>query len=146
MATELRLKVAVCHFRRRYTGIREAAARGPRRAPAAAVRQSFPHDELNDVSPEITDVNEIEPGQLHVAGCIPVDVGSVNGPYDAVQPLHQPTSRLPALCLLVGVTRAAESLPPEAVDALLELLAEEPGPRRVSRLREARGGCRGRRP
>ncbi|MDO8614284.1 MAG: hypothetical protein Q7T33_00925 [Dehalococcoidia bacterium] len=31
---------------------------------------------------------------------------------------------LAALCLLLGVTRAAEALPPETIDALIEALAD----------------------
>ena len=44
---------------------------------------------------------------------------------------------LAALCLLVGVTEAAAALPPDAVEGLLEVLAdlegEERGPRRTGR-------------
>lgn len=32
---------------------------------------------------------------------------------------------LAALCLVAGVVRAAEELPPDAIEALLELLAED---------------------
>ncbi len=50
---------------------------------------------------------------------------------------------LAALCLLVGITRAAEALPPEAIDALIEALSGEEEPRRTGR-RPRRSGCRGR--
>ncbi len=49
------------------------------------------------------------------------------------------------LCLLLGVSRAAEALPPDAVDALIELLAlepERPGHGRVPRGRDKRRGRR----
>jgi hypothetical protein len=46
-----------------------------------------------------------------------------------------------ALCLLLGVARAARTLPPDAVEALLEVLASGPAPRRRARP----GSCRGRR-
>ncbi len=52
---------------------------------------------------------------------------------------------LAALCLLVGVTRAAESLPPDAVEALLEILAEGPEPSRTPRAGRRQGGCHERR-
>jgi hypothetical protein len=51
---------------------------------------------------------------------------------------------LAALCLFVGVTKAAESLPPDAIDALLELLVAE-GREHASRPageRRRRGRCR----
>ena len=35
---------------------------------------------------------------------------------------------LAALCLLLGVTRAAAALPPDAVEGLLQLLEAEAGP------------------
>ncbi len=47
---------------------------------------------------------------------------------------------LAALCLLYGVVKAAEALPPDAVEALLEMLAvDEPAQRRHGQ------GARGRR-
>ena len=56
---------------------------------------------------------------------------------------------LAALCLALGVTRAAAALPPEAVEALLETLQPEgngePGRRRASGRRQGRGERRGRR-
>ncbi len=58
---------------------------------------------------------------------------------EAIQREHW---ELAALCLLVGVTRAAESLPPDAVEALLEILAEGPEPRRTPRTGRREGGCR----
>lgn len=48
-----------------------------------------------------------------------------------------------ALCLLVAMTKALESLPPDAVDALLELLVEEGREKPPRPARERR--CRGRR-
>ena len=47
---------------------------------------------------------------------------------------------LAALCLLVGVTEAARALPPEAVEALIDVLAAEPdpSPRRRGRRRDRR--------
>ena len=59
---------------------------------------------------------------------------------------------LAALCLLVGVTEAAESLPPGAADELIELLAEPPrrrvrgpdGPDAGARRHSGRSGRRGR--
>ncbi len=48
-----------------------------------------------------------------------------------------------ALCLLFGVTRAAEALPPDAVDALIELLAAEPERPDHGREPRGRGGRRG---
>ena len=44
-----------------------------------------------------------------------------------------------ALCLLLGVARAAAALPPDAVEGLLEVLTAPPG------RREQPGGPRGRR-
>ncbi len=56
---------------------------------------------------------------------------------------------LAALCLLLGVTRAAEALPPDAVEALLEVLQPEangePERRRPARRRQGGGECRGHR-
>jgi hypothetical protein len=46
-----------------------------------------------------------------------------------------------ALCLLLGVSRAAEALPPDAVEALIELLAlepERPGRGRTPKVRDKR--------
>ncbi|MBI1886337.1 MAG: hypothetical protein HYS09_08535 [Chloroflexi bacterium] len=43
-----------------------------------------------------------------------------------------------ALCLALGVTRAASRLPPEAIDSLLELLERPPRPAR----RKGNGGRR----
>ena len=40
-----------------------------------------------------------------------------------------------ALCLLLGVTRAARKLPPETVEEMIELLAEAPPPRKRQRRR-----------
>ena len=56
---------------------------------------------------------------------------------------------LAALCLAIGVTRAAEALPPDAVEALLEVLSVEPAPRSrhagesSGRRRRNRGRARG---
>ena len=44
---------------------------------------------------------------------------------------------LAALCLLVGVARAARKLPPETLEEMIELLAEAPPHRR--RERRSRG-------
>ncbi len=52
---------------------------------------------------------------------------------------------LAALCLLLGITRAAASLPPDTVDALLEVLAEENSRGDPGRRRKRPGGRRGRR-
>ncbi len=59
---------------------------------------------------------------------------------------------LAALCLLLGVTRAAAALPPDAVEGLLEMLEAAPAQRprgrrgerdgRFDRLRTGRGGRR----
>lgn len=52
---------------------------------------------------------------------------------------------LAALCLLVGMTRAAEKLPADSVEALIEMLAEPaPEPRRAPHHRR-RNERRGRR-
>ncbi len=45
-----------------------------------------------------------------------------------------------ALCLALGVTRAAARLPPETIDALLELLEKPPAP--PLRRRGGGSGCR----
>ncbi len=50
---------------------------------------------------------------------------------------------LAALCLLLGTAQVVRSLPPEAGEALIQVLAEENGRRRATRPR--RKGRRGRR-
>ena len=53
---------------------------------------------------------------------------------------------LAALCLLLGVSRAAAALPPDAVEGLLEVLDASPGHRPFGKLRtgsrDARRGPR----
>ena len=49
---------------------------------------------------------------------------------------------LAALCLLLGVSRAAAALPPDAVEGLIEVL--DAGPERRRRTRRERGVARGR--
>ncbi len=51
---------------------------------------------------------------------------------------------LAALCLLVGVTQAAEKLPAETVDQLIELLAAEPSVRRAEDTHRRRADYHGR--
>ena len=50
---------------------------------------------------------------------------------------------LAALCLLLGVTRAAAALPPDALEGLIEVL--DAGPERRQRGRTERSGPHGRR-
>jgi hypothetical protein len=57
--------------------------------------------------------------------------------------IEQENWELAALCLLAGVTEAARLLPPDAVEALLEVMADEPGSPKQRRSRKSR--CRGRR-
>jgi len=57
--------------------------------------------------------------------------------------IEQQQWEMAALCLLLGVTRAAAALPPDAVDGLLELL--EAGPKRPQEgPLQPRGSRRGR--